>query len=76
MFPEDWFRAAASVPNILLSITFQNNFFPIYKGMKDVSDKKFLKAGFVGVFSSAITYLIVGILGYSYVGEGVDANFL
>ena len=71
MFPEDWYGAAAAVPNILLSITFQNNFFPIFKGMKQVTDKKFLKVGFVGVFSSAATYLAVGILGYSYVGEGV-----
>ena len=76
MFPEDWYGAAAAVPNILLSITFQNNFFPVFKGMKSATDKKMSQAGFAGVFLSAITYLIVGILGYSYVGEGVDPNFL
>lgn len=76
MFPDDWYGAAAVVPNILLSICFQNNFFPIFKGMRNVTDKRFMKVGFVGVFSSAGTYLAVGILGYSYVGEGVEPNFL
>ena len=76
MFPDDWYGAAAAVPNILLSITFQNNFFPLFKGIKQANDKKMMQASFVGVFSSAATYLAIGIMGYNYVGEGVEPNFL
>ncbi len=31
-FPEDWLKAATVVPNIMLALAFQMNFFPIYKG--------------------------------------------
>lgn len=33
MFPENWLLAAATVPNILLALSYQMNFFPIFKGM-------------------------------------------
>ncbi len=37
-FPIDWFKAAAAVPNILLALSYQMNFFPIFKGMRKASD--------------------------------------
>ena len=68
MFPDDWYGAAAAVPNIIFSITFQNNFFPVFKGMQYVNDRKMMKASITGGFFCASSYLLVGILGYSYVG--------
>jgi len=76
MFPNDWYGAAAAVPNIFFAITFQNNFFPVFKGMSQASDKRMALAAFIGVVFCAISYITVGILGYSYVGEDVSANFL
>lgn len=76
MFPDDWYGAAAAVPNIIFSISFQNNFFPVFKGMKNPGDKRMMQASFTGGFFCAFSYLIVGILGYNLVGEGVQANFL
>lgn len=76
MFPENWFGAAAAVPNILLSVCFQLNFFPIFKGMKNVTDSKMLRAAGAGMIFCILSYLLVGILGYQYVGHGVSANFL
>ena len=76
MFPSNWLAAAAAVPNILLSICFQINFFPIFKGMKDANDSKMTKASGFGIAFCVVVYIIVGILGYLYVGPHVSANFL
>ena len=70
-FPDDWYGAAAAVPNIVFSISFQSNFFPIFKGMRNSSDKKMMQASFAGGFFCATSYLLVGILGYNLIGEGV-----
>lgn len=32
-FPEDWLKVASTIPNIMLALSFQMNFFPIYKGI-------------------------------------------
>ncbi len=76
MFPEKWFSAAAAVPNLLLSVGFQLNFFPVFKGMKKVSDSRMSNAVLCAMAFCIASYLLVGILGYDYVGEGVHANFL
>ena len=44
--------------------------------MSQASDKRMALAAFIGVVFCAISYITVGILGYSYVGEDVSANFL
>jgi len=75
-FPSDWFKAAAAVPNIFFAITFQNNFFPLFKGLKGPSDKKMAQASFMGVGFCAVSYILVGLIGYHYFGPGVSANFL
>ena len=69
MFPDDWFSAAAAIPNFLMALAFQNNFFPIYKGMKNSNDHKMKMASLAGLSICMAGYLIVGILGYSLVGS-------
>lgn len=76
MFPERWFSAAAAVPNLMLALSYQVNFFPIYKGMKNVTDSKMAKASLAGILFCTFSYLFVGILGYDYVGPNVQASFL
>lgn len=76
MFPESWFSAAAAVPNLMLALSYQVNFFPIYKGMKNVTDSRIAKASIAGVAFCCFAYLLVGILGYDYVGPSVEASFL
>ena len=71
LFPNDWFGVAAAVPNILFAITFQNNFYPLFKGLKNSSDKRMVQVTFSGVLFCAISYLIIGLLGYNYIGNGV-----
>jgi len=74
--PENWLLAAATVPNVLLAFSYQMNFFPIFKGMKNTSDKKMSRAVLLGLLFCLFCYLIVGILGYHYAGNDVKANFL
>ena len=31
-FPRDWGKAIAALPNIMLALAYQMNFFPIFKG--------------------------------------------
>lgn len=47
------------------------NFFPIFKGMRKANDKKMSLAVLCGVVFCTISYLLVGILGYQYVGKTV-----
>ena len=67
-FPTDWFKAAAAVPNVLLALSYQMNFFPIFKGMRKVSDSRMSRAVLVGVVFCTLAYLMIGIMGYDYVG--------
>lgn len=52
------------------------NFFPIYKGMKDATDAKMIKAVSMGLIFCLFSYLLVGILAYAYVGPEIGPNFL
>jgi amino acid permease len=81
-FPEDWFGAISSIPNLILALGFQMNFFPVYKGMRKASDRKMSQATLAGILVCSASYLLIGILGYHLVysiesGDGiVQANFL
>lgn len=75
-FPEDWYEAFAVMPNIILAFDYQMNFFPIYKGLRNATDRKMNIASIVGLSSCAASYLLVGIIGYSLSGHDVRANFL
>ena len=76
MFPNDWFKAASSVPNLMLALSYQVNMFPIYKGMRNVTDKKYALASMAGIAFCISSYLLVGILGFDYAGGDIGANFL
>jgi len=65
LFPEDWFGAIAAIPNIFLALSYQMNFFPVFKGMRNASDRKMELASLAGVATCSVSYLLVGILGYS-----------
>jgi amino acid permease len=75
-FPEDWYEAFAVMPNIILAFDYQMNFFPIYKGLRDATDRKMNIASVIGLSSCAASYLLVGLIGYSLSGQEVQANFL
>jgi len=75
-FPQDWFKACAAVPNVFFALGFQMNLFPIYKGMRKASDSRMSKAVFIAIVSCTLSYLIIGIMGYNYVGDSAYANFL
>ena len=75
-FPDKWFLAFANIPNSILALSYQMNFFPIFKGMKNPSDRKMMKTVFVALLFCMACYLLLGILGYHYIGDGVKPNFL
>lgn len=64
------------MPNVLLALSYQMNFFPVFKGMRKASDARMTKAVLVGVIFCTLSYLMIGIMGYNYVGNNVSANFL
>lgn len=64
------------MPNIIFAFDYQMNFFPIYKGLRNATDRKMNKASTVGLASCGISYLVIGVLGYSLAGDKVEANFL
>jgi amino acid permease len=81
LFPTDWFAAIASIPNLLLALSFHMNFFPVYKGLRNANDKKMAQATMTGITICSVSYLLIGILGYHLVytinsTPEVNANFL
>lgn len=75
-FPDNWLLAAATVPNLLLALSYQMNFFPIFKGMSGANDAKMIKAVTTGLTFCLCSYLLIGILAYAYVGPDITPNFL
>lgn len=75
-FPQDWLKFSAVIPNVLLALTFQANFFPIYKGMKDSNDHRITSACLTAIVSCGSIYLIVSIYTYMLYGSDLKANFL
>ena len=55
----------------MLALNYQVNIFPIYKGMRNVSDRKFMWASLTGIGFCVFSYILVGILGYDYAGPSV-----
>ena len=64
------------VPNVVLSHTFQANFFPIYKGMKKGNDYRIRLATMVALIICGTMYLTVGMYIYILYGDALKANFL
>jgi amino acid permease len=64
------------MPNIILAFDYQMNFFPIYKGLRNATDRKMNIASIIGLGSCAASYLLIGLIGYSLSGQDVKANFL
>jgi amino acid permease len=75
-YPEDWLKFSAVIPNVLLSLTFQANFFSIYKGMKDSNDHRIKSATLTALVCSGSIYLIVCMCAYILYGSGLNPNFL
>ena len=75
-FADDILGMAAVIPNLMLALAYQMNFFPIFKGMKDSRDEKMAKASISGVLGCAFFYVLVGNIGYCLYGNHVQGNFL
>ena len=75
-FPTDWGNAVAALPNIMLALAYQMNFFPIFKGMRNSCDAKMKKASLAGTGACCLFYIVVGMIGYALYGSNAPANFL
>jgi len=64
------------MPNIILAYAFQMNFFPVYKGLKNSSDRKMNIVSLISTLVLGISFVIVGFLGYALTGRDAKANFL
>ena len=75
-FPTNWISAFSVLPNIIFAYDYQTNFFSIYKGMRGVSDKKMIWVSGAGIGACCGCYLVIGLVGYSLVGDNTNANLL
>ena len=75
-WPTDWLKFSAVIPNVLLSLTFQANFFPIYKGMKNSNDHRITSACLTAIVTCGSVYLVVSLYAYMLYGGSLQANFL
>jgi amino acid permease len=69
-------KSVAVIPNIILALTFQANFFPIYKGMRAVNDEKFRNATLFALIICASLCMFIGVYTYLLYGDDLQANFL
>ena len=78
LFPYDFklLSAFGSFPTLLLAYNWQFNLFPVYKGMKSISDRNIMIVCTIGMTFALTFYLLVGILGYALYGKDVATNFL
>jgi len=75
-FPDDLLTAVAALVNIPLAYSFQVNFFPIFKGLKNPTDQRMKQASLLGLIQCCIPYAIVGYLGFFLLNDPDDINFL
>lgn len=75
-FPQDWLKFSAVIPNVILSLTIQPNFFPIYKGMRRSNDHRITSAAMTAILCCGSMYLIIGLFTYLLYGSALKANFL
>ena len=75
-WPTDWLKFSAVIPNVLLSFTFQSNFFPIYKNMKNSNDQRITSACLTAIITCGSMYLVASIYAYMLYGNSLQANFL
>ena len=76
LFPSNWLSAFSTVPNIVFSLAFYMNFFPIYKGLVDANDNKMNKLVFTGVLCCSVMYIAIGVMGRLIVGPSIAPNLL
>lgn len=75
-FPHNWLKYSTVMPNVLLSLTIQPNFFPIYKGMRRSNDHRITSAAMIAILCCGTMYLILGLFTYLLYGTALKANFL
>jgi amino acid permease len=77
IMPDDWNKAIATIPNIIFSLTFQSNFFPIFKGLESSNDRRMIKVVIIGAYLCISAYLLLGFLGFSITSsKAISPNFL
>lgn len=77
LLPDDSLKAVATIPNFIFSLTFQANFFPIFKGLEESCDQRMKKVVSLGVWTTISFYLLLGFLGFSITHKKlISPNFL
>lgn len=77
LMPDDWNKAIATIPNIIFSLAFQSNFFPIFKGLEASNDRRMIKVVVIGTWLCISAYLLLGFLGFSITSsKSISPNFL
>ena len=72
----DFKQGMGSFPSVFLAYTFQYNFFPVYKTIRDVNDKKMMWIVFAALTLVFLIYSLVGLCGYLSYGDKISTNFL
>lgn len=68
--------ALGCFPTVFLAFTFQFNFFPVYKSLEDVTDKKMMKISTIAITLVFFLYCFIGLAGYLTYGSSIKSNFL
>lgn len=72
----DFKSALGCFPTVFLAFTFQFNFFPVYKSLEDVSDRKMMTISTVAITIVFFLYCFIGLAGYLTYGSSIKSNFL
>ena len=68
-FPKDTIAMISVFPNIIFALVFQSNFFSIYKGIQNPTDKRTEVSLGIGLAFSTVLYIMLGIMGYCLYGS-------
>ena len=64
-------RGLSCVPTVFLAFTFQFNFFPVYKSLKDANDVRMRKVTLLSLAMVLGFYVLVALCGYMSYGSAI-----
>mmetsp|Transcript_70971 Transcript_70971/g.82623 ORF Transcript_70971/g.82623 Transcript_70971/m.82623 type:complete len:524 (+) Transcript_70971:41-1612(+) len=69
-------RGITCVPTVFLAFTFQFNFFPVYKSLKDANDLRMRKVTLLSLTMVLSFYILVALCGYLSYGPAITSEGL
>lgn len=66
---DTWLYIPVAISILIFTLTFNMNFYSIYKGLKDPTDSRMKQASIWGLLATTVIYATIGLMGYRISGK-------